>query len=105
MKELAGFAASAGSGFSIHLAGAPWWAVLLVVLVMSCVFLVSLHMSCTSQSNVRAILGAPSVGGPHVWTGFPRHGQLLLKERMPCLRNSASGLLLLYKMTGGAHVR
>jgi hypothetical protein len=45
LKELAGFAASAGSGFSIHLAGAPWWAVMLVVLLMSCVFLVSLRMS------------------------------------------------------------
>jgi hypothetical protein len=45
LKELAGFAASAGSGFSIHLAGAPWWAVMLVVLVTFCVFLASLHMS------------------------------------------------------------
>ena len=45
MKELAGFAASAGSGFGIRLVGAPWWAVTLVVLVMACVFLVSQHLS------------------------------------------------------------
>jgi hypothetical protein len=34
VKELAGFAASAGAGVSVRLVGAPWWAVVLVVLVV-----------------------------------------------------------------------
>ncbi len=38
MKELGGFAAGTGSGIGIRLLGAPWWAVILMVLVMSAVF-------------------------------------------------------------------
>jgi hypothetical protein len=63
-------------------------------------------LSSTPPSNVRAIIGAPSVGGPHVWTGFPRHRQLLLKERLPCLPDQFEWLATSIRMTeGGAHVR
>jgi hypothetical protein len=44
-EQVTGWAVGTGSGLGIRLVGAPWGAVVLVVLVTSGVFLVSLHMN------------------------------------------------------------
>lgn len=64
MKDrLAGFAVSAGSGLTTAVVGAPWWAVVLVVLAVSSVFLVSLHMSYQHVYRLASLAHTGSVKG------------------------------------------
>lgn len=63
MRELSGFAVGTGSAIGIRLAGAPWWAVVLVMLVVSSVFLVALHMTYKHVYRLASLAHTGSVKG------------------------------------------
>jgi hypothetical protein len=69
-ERLCGGVAGAGSGIGPYLAGAPWWAVALVVFV---VMLVTYGVVCWLAANTRAGRMSPSSSpGKHRLSGSPR---------------------------------